>query len=51
VFSIIVIILKIDIIWYNSRNSVLPTQNIWIGITVGVFIAGFFIGGSIFGIF
>jgi hypothetical protein len=51
VFLIFVIILKIDIIWYNSRYSVLVTRNIWIGITVGVFIAGFFIGGSIFGIF
>lgn len=37
--------------WDNRRNTVLPTQNIWIGIIVGVFIAGFFIGGSIFGIF
>lgn len=29
----------------------MPTQNIWIAITVGVFGVGFFIGGSIFGIF
>jgi hypothetical protein len=46
-FSIIVIILKIDIIWYHSRNSDLPTQNIWIGIAVGVFIAGIGIGYGI----
>lgn len=29
----------------------MPSQNVWVGITIGVFVAGFFIGGSIFGIF
>ena len=29
----------------------MPSQNAWIGISIGVFFAGFFIGGSVFGIF
>lgn len=26
-------------------------QKVWIGITVGVFVGGFLVGGSVFGIF
>ena len=29
----------------------MPSQNAWMGITIGVFVAGFFVGGSVFGIF
>ena len=29
----------------------MTSQNVWIGISIGVFFAGFFIGGSVFGIF